>query len=252
MDATQGAGHSLVAVVTGGGTGFGRAISLSLARRGVAVAIGYSRSKREAVETLAEVRALGVVGMIFHADIANDHAVTTAFDEIDATFGRIDVLVNNAGATTFVPLDDLEALEDEHWDQALGVNLKGTFHCCRAAARVMKREGTGSIVNVASVAGIVGRGSSIPYCASKAGVLALTRSLAQVLSPTIRVNAVAPGVANSRWTADQEEFRISAANATPLGRIAEPEDVAAVVVPLALDFKHVTGQVLTVDGGITL
>jgi 3-oxoacyl-[acyl-carrier protein] reductase len=137
------------------------------------------------------------------------------------------------------------------WDRVLAVNLKGVFFCCRAAARVMRREGSGHIVNVASTAGLTGRGSSIAYCASKAGVISLTKTLAMALAPAIRVNAVAPGFVETRWTAGRDEFRARSLAGTPLERVAEPEDVADAILYLAkADF--VTGQVVVVDGGRSL
>jgi len=159
--------------------------------------------------------------------------------------------VNNAGTTFFVEHADLDALTEEMWDRMLAVNLKGVFFCCRAAVRVMRQERLGRIVNVASVAGLTGRGSSIGYCASKAGVISVTKSLALALAPEILVNAVAPGFVETRWTAGRDEFRARNLAATPLDRVAEPEDVADAILYLAkTDF--VTGQVLTVDGGRTI
>jgi 3-oxoacyl-[acyl-carrier protein] reductase len=163
----------------------------------------------------------------------------------------LDLLVNNAGTTYFVEHAELDALTEEMWDRMLAVNLKGAFFCCRAAVRVMRRQGSGRIVNVASVAGLTGRGSSIGYCASKAGMISVTKSLALALAPEILVNAVAPGFVETRWTAGRDEFRARSLAATPLERVATPEDVADAILYLAkTDF--VTGQVLTVDGGRTI
>ena len=166
-------------------------------------------------------------------------------------WSRLDVLVNNAGTTFFVDHTDLDGLTEEMWDRILAVNLKGLFFCCRAAARVMRREGSGRIVNVASVAGFTGLGSSIAYSASKAGVISVTKSLARALAPQILVNAVAPGVVETRWIAGRDEFRTRGLAGRPLERLAQPEDVADAILYLArTDF--VTGQVITVDGGRTL
>jgi len=240
-----------VALVTGGGTGIGRAASLLLAREGAAVAVNYSRSEAEAEQTAAEIRAAGGQAMAVQADVADDAAVEAMVRRVVGEWGRLDVLVNNAGMTFFIEHADLDALTEAMWDQILAVNLKGTYFCCRAAARVMRREGRGHIVNVASTAGLTGRGSSIAYCASKAGVISVTRSLTLALAPEIRVNAVAPGFVETRWTAGRDEFRASSLAATPLDRVAQPEDVAHAILFLAkTDF--VTGQVVVVDGGRSL
>jgi 3-oxoacyl-[acyl-carrier protein] reductase len=240
-----------VALVTGGGTGIGRAASLLLGREGAALAINYSRSEAEAEETAAAIRADGGRALAVQADVADDAAVEAMIRRVVQEWGRLDVLVNNAGTTFFVDHADLDALTEAMWDRILAVNLKGTFFCCRAAARIMRREGRGHIVNVASTAGLTGRGSSIGYCASKAGVISVTKSLAIALGPEILVNAVAPGFVETRWTAGKDEFRARSLAGTPLERVAQPEDVADAILFLAkTDF--VTGQVITVDGGRSL
>ncbi len=240
-----------VALVTGGGTGIGRAASLLLGREGAAVAVNYSRSEAEAEETAAAIRASGARAMAVRADVADDAAVEAMVRRVVQEWGRLDVLVNNAGTTFFVEHADLDALTEAMWDQILAVNLKGTYFCCRAAARIMRREGSGHIVNVASTAGLTGRGSSIAYCASKAGVISVTKSLAIALAPAILVNAVAPGFVETRWTAGKDEFRARSLAGTPLDRVAQPEDVADAILYLAkTDF--LTGQVITVDGGRSL
>jgi 3-oxoacyl-[acyl-carrier protein] reductase len=240
-----------VALVTGGGTGIGRAASLLLAREGAYVAVNYSRSEAEAEATAAEIREAGGRAIAVQADVAQDSAVESMIERVVGRWGRLDVLVNNAGTTVFVEHKDLDGLTEAIWDRTLAVNLKGLFFCCRAAARVMRREGRGQIVNVTSVAGLVGRGSSIAYCASKAGAISVTKSLAMALAPEIRVNAVAPGFVDTRWTAGKDEYRTLNLAKTPLERVAQPEDVAEAILYLAkTDF--VTGQVITVDGGRTL
>jgi 3-oxoacyl-[acyl-carrier protein] reductase len=240
-----------VALVTGGGTGIGRATGLLLAKEGAAVAVNYSRSEADAEATAAEIRAAGGRAMTSRADVSDDAAVEAMIQGVVKEWGRLDVLVNNAGMTYFVEHADLDALTEEMWDRMLAVNLKGVFFCCRAAARVMRQERSGRIVNVTSVAGLTGRGSSIGYCASKAGVISVTKSLAMALAPEILVNAVAPGFVESRWTAGKDQFRARSLAGTPLERVALPEDVADAILYLAkTDF--VTGQVLTVDGGRTL
>lgn len=245
------ANEQQVALITGGGTGIGRETALKLAARGVDVAVNYSRSQADADKTVREIKNIGRRAMAVRADVSDDGSVRAMIEAVLSEFGRLDILVNNAGQTTFVPLHDLEALQDSHWDQAFSVNVKGAFYCARAAAPSL-RAAKGVVVNIASIAGMTGRGSSIAYAASKAAMISLTKSLAFVLAPDVRVNAVAPGFVDSRWTEGQSDYRASALAGTPLGRLPGPEDPADVAVALALDFRHVTGQAIVVDGGATL
>jgi len=161
------------------------------------------------------------------------------------------VLVNNAGTTRFIEHTDLEALTDEVWDEILGVNLKGTFYCCRAALPLLRAH-NGSVVNVTSVAGLQGIGSSIPYAASKAALNCLTKSLARAFAPAVRVNAVAPGPVLTRWLADHMDQVQRSLEITPMGRAATPDDIADTVAFLALGTTLMTGQVVVVDGGRTM
>jgi NAD(P)-dependent dehydrogenase (short-subunit alcohol dehydrogenase family) len=243
-----------VAIVTGGGTGIGRAVSLRLARFGAkAVVVNYSRSADDAESAVRELRELGVEAVAHQADVADDAAVKRMVSACIEQFGVLDLLVNNAGTTRFIPHSDLDALTDEVWDEILRVNLKGTFYCCRAAApELAKRKG--AIVNVASIAAHRATGSSIAYAVSKAGIVQLTRALALSLAPDVRVNSVSPGLVSTRWfrsrfgddaAAAQEE---SFAKTTPARQIASAEDVAHAVVSL-LENDLVTGQDLVVDGG---
>jgi NAD(P)-dependent dehydrogenase (short-subunit alcohol dehydrogenase family) len=243
-----------VAIVTGGGTGIGRATSLQLAKSGVrAVVVNYSRSADEAESTAQELQRLGAEAITYQADVADEAMVKAMIASTVERCGRLDVLVNNAGTTHFIPHPDLDALTDAVWNDILSVNLKGTFFCCRAAAPELKKTG-GAIINVASIAAHRASGSSIVYAVSKAGVVQLTRALALALAPEVRVNSVSPGLVSSRWfskrfgekaaTAQEETF----ARATPLQRIATPEDVAQAVVSL-LQNDVITGQDLVVDGG---
>ena len=234
------------ALVTGSAT-----VAVRFAKEGFAVAINYSRSEADAQETLAEVRRQGVPAILCRASVADDSAVRAMVEQCRAEFGGLDVLVNNAGTTRFIDHANLEALTDEVWDEILGVNLKGTFYCCRAAMPPLQERG-GSIVNVTSVAGLQGDGSSIPYAASKAALNCLTKSLARVFAPRVRVNAVAPGPVLTRWLADHRERVERFVQVTPMRRAATPEDIADAVVFLALGNSLVTGQVLVVDGGRTL
>jgi 3-oxoacyl-[acyl-carrier protein] reductase len=235
-------------LVTGGATGMGRSIALRLAREGMDIAVNYSRSEKEALQTRAEVEALGVKGAVFKADVARDGQVRDMVKGVIEGFGRLDVLVNSAGVTYFVELPDLEGMKDEYWDRIYDVNVKGIFHCCRAAAGELKKR-KGSIINITSVAGFTGLGSCMAYAASKAAAVSVTKSLARVLAPEVRVNGIAPGIVMTRWVEGKEEHVKRYAEHTPLGRIAGPEDVSEVAYALLTNMGFVTGQNIIVDGG---
>src|SRR5882672_8878861 len=190
------------AVVTGGGTGVGRATALELARRGCSVLINYSKSKNEAEETAAEIAALGVKGIAVEADVADDAACRKMIETAVREFGRLDVLVNNAGTTSFIRHSDLEGVKTEDWMRLFSVNVIGAFQCARAAKEALTASGNGEIVNVSSIAGLAAIGSSIPYAASKAALNNMTVALARVFAPKVRVNAVAPGFITTRWLKD--------------------------------------------------
>jgi NAD(P)-dependent dehydrogenase (short-subunit alcohol dehydrogenase family) len=243
-----------VAIVTGGGTGIGRATSVRLAKAGAkAVVVNYARSEKDAHATSEELQSLGADAMPYRADIADESMVKAMIAATVDRFGRLDVLVNNAGTTHFIAHSDLDALTDEVWDEILGVNLKGTFYCCRAAAPELRKT-KGAIVNVGSIAAYRASGSSIAYAVSKAGLLQLTRGLALSLAPDVRVNSVSPGLVSTRWfrqrfgedaaSAQEESF----VQATPLKRIARPDHVAHAVMAL-LENDLLTGQDIVVDGG---
>lgn len=240
-----------VALVTGSATGIGRAVAVRFAKEGLAVAVNYSRSENEARETLAEVEKLGVPGLLCKASVADEAAVNVMIERCVQELGGLDVLVNNAGTTRFIEHTNLDAVTNEVWDEILGVNLKGTFFCSRAALPHLQTSG-GSIVNVTSVAGLQGHGSSIPYAASKAAVNCMTKSLARAFGPKVRVNAVAPGPVLTRWLADHMDHVARSLSITPMGRAAVPEDIADAVYFLALGTNLMTGQVVVVDGGRTM
>ena len=240
-----------VALVTGSATGVGRACAVRVAKLGYAVGVNYSKSVAEAEETADLVRACGVPVLVHRANIGDDTQVRGMLAAVESTFGGLDVLVNNAATTHFVPHADLDALTDAIWDEILQVNLKGTFYCCRAAMPLLKAR-KGNIVTVSSVAGLTGQGSSIPYCASKAAVNALTQSLARAFGPDVRVNAVAPGPILTRWLAGRETQIEKYLESAPLKRAADPDDVADVVLFLANGTSLMTGQVVVVDGGRTM
>ncbi len=240
-----------VALVTGSATGIGRAVAWSMAERGYDIAVNYSRSKAEAEETADGVRSRGAAVIVQEANVAVDSAVRAMVDRTVSELGGLDVLVNNAATTYFIPHNDLDSLTDQVWDDIFNVNLKGTFWACRAAMPHLKSR-RGNIVNIASVAGVAGSGSSIAYAASKGAVITLTKSLARAFAPDVRVNAVAPGPVQTRWLADHQDMVAQAMQSTPLKRPATAEDIAAVTVFLADETTLMTGQVLIADGGRTM
>ncbi len=245
------------ALVTGGATGVGRATALALAGLGCNVAVNYSRSRAEAEETVAEVRRAGVNGVAIQADVARDADCRRLVSETTRELGGLHVLVQSAGVTSFIPHGELDRVGDDDWNRILEVNLKGPFQCARAAREPMLEAGGGAIVNVSSIAGIAGVGSSIPYCASKAALNNLTITLARALAPKIRVNAVAPGFITGRWLsgglgAAYEPVKKAMESRAPLARVCDPEDVAAAILGFVTGSDLVTGQVLVVDGGLLI
>lgn len=237
------------ALITGAGTGIGRSIALRLAAAGAHIAINYSRSKKEALETQKTVKESGVRSLVYKADVADDGQVRAMVRETIKKLGRLDILVNNAGVTYFVDHADLEGLKEEYWDRIMGVNVKGMFFCCRAAAEELKKR-KGCILNITSIAGLTGLGSSIAYAASKAAAISLTKSLARAMAPEVRVNSIAPGVVLTRWVEGQEDHVQRLADGSPMGRIATAEDVSEVAFALITQAGFVTGQSIVVDGGM--
>ncbi|KRF43785.1 SDR family NAD(P)-dependent oxidoreductase [Paenibacillus sp. Soil787] len=240
-----------VALVTGGGTGIGRATCLALAERGAIVGVNYSRSKADAEETAQIINLNGGRAIAVQADVSQDKEVREMVDTLVQQFGTIDLLVNNASITRHIPFDDLEAVTEEVWDELYGVNVKGMFNCARAVAPYMKMNKQGAIVNLGSIAGQTGLGSSLPYVVSKAAIHGLTKSLARALAPDIRVNCVAPGAVATRWWAGREEHMKRLAPNLLLQRISTPEDIAQFICA-ALEQEAMTGQIITVDSGQTL
>lgn len=239
-----------VAIVTGGGTGIGRATSLALAKRGAIVAVNYSRSQSEAEETVQQIIAEGGQAIAIQADVSKDQEARGMVNDVAEQFGTIDLLVNNASITRHIPMNDLEAVTDDIWDELIDVNVKGMFYCARAVASYMKNN-AGAIVNVGSIAGTTGLGSSLPYAVSKSAVHGLTKSLARALAPNIRVNCIAPGAVATRWWAGREEQMNKLAPRLLLQSISTPEDIASMICG-ALEQEALTGQIITVDSGQTL
>jgi 3-oxoacyl-[acyl-carrier protein] reductase len=243
-----------VVLVTGSATGIGRECAVRFAKQGFDVVVNYSRSEAEARETLKLVEAAGARGLLIQCDVGSDAAVREMFAAIDAKFGRLDVLVNNAGTTWFIDHKKLDELTEEKWDRILQVNLKGPFFCVRAAVPLLRKAGGGAVVSVSSVAGISGEGSSIAYAASKGALNTMTRSLARSLGPEIRVNAVCPGPVDTRWlraVMSEEELAKRTAG-YPMQRPAYPEDIADAILYLATGTTLTTGQCVVVDGGRTM
>jgi NAD(P)-dependent dehydrogenase (short-subunit alcohol dehydrogenase family) len=234
-----------VALVTGAGRRMGRVIALTLARAGANVAVNYSRSRAEALETVREIQALGVDSLAIRADVSKPGEVRALFRAVEKRFARLDILVNNAGVFFQRKWDQLT---EKDWDKILAVNLKGPFFCAQAAARLMMRRKRGTIVNVSSLGGLEAWPSYTHYCASKAGLIMVTRCLAKALAPHIRVNSVAPGSIlfpheeRSTWTEN-------VLKTTPLQKAGRPEDIAEMVLYLVTRGDFITGQVFAVDGG---
>ena len=243
-----------VALVTGSATGVGRACVLQFAARGYDVVVNYSRSEAEAEQTAAEAEKLGATVLVVCCDVSKDDKDRAMINKIETKFGRLDVVVNNAATTNFIKHSDLEGLTESMWDRMLAVNLKGAFFVTRAAAQLLQAGDGGAVVNVSSVAGITGRGSSIAYCATKGALNTMTKSLARVLAPKVRVNAVCPGPINSRWIKEgNPKWNLEKMVADyPIPKASEPDDIADAVLFFACGSSMATGQVLSIDGGQTL
>lgn len=243
-----------VALVTGSATGVGRASAVRFAKHGYDVVVNYSKSEDEARETCEMVSAMGQQALLFQCDISDEALVSKMVAHIDETFGRLDVLVNNAGCTFPVPHDQLDEMSTDKWDRILDVNVKGTFFVTRVCVPLLRKGTKASVVNVSSVAGLAGMGSSIAYCASKGAINTMTKSLARVLAPEIRVNAVCPGPIDTRWLRDwlSEEQITEFTSQYPIPRCSTPEDIADTIDYLARGTSMTTGQCLVVDGGRTM
>lgn len=245
-----------VAIVTGSATGLGAAVALRLAAQGARTVINYTKSLKEAEETLAQAKAAGADAILGQGDIASDEdcrrIAKLAFDR----WGRIDILVNNAGTTKFADHANLDALSADDFMNIYKTNVVGAFQMIRACAPHLRASGFGRVVNISSVAGVYGIGSSVAYAASKGALNTMTLSLARALAPEIRVNAVCPGFIGTRWFSDRfgpETYaRIVENNAqmTPLHRAGTPDDIAeAVVFFCGEGARHITGETLLSDAG---
>jgi len=241
-----------VAVVTGAGRGIGHAIALRLAKEGARVA-SVSRTEANAQKTADEINAARAdAAKAYAVDVADQAAVQKAAEQIFADFGRVDILVNNAGVTR----DGLSMrMSMDDWDTVLNTNLKGAFNFTQAVMRPMIKQRSGRIINISSIAGLIGNAGQANYAASKAGLIGLTKTLARELARRgITVNAVAPGLIETDMTTVlSDEIRQNILKNVPLGKLGEPDDIAGAVAYLAsAEAKYITGQVLTVDGGMVM
>lgn len=241
-----------VALVTGSSRGLGRATALELARRGHAVAVHYVRGEDAANEVVAEATAFGGTAAAFGADVAHPDATKNLLEQVEATLGPVDVLVNNAGITR----DTLAMrMKDEDWDAVIDTNLSGAFRLARGVLRGMLKRRFGRIVNVSSVVGLMGNAGQANYVAAKAGLIGLTKALAREVSARgVTVNAVAPGFIESDMTAGLDEtLREAYLQQIPAGRFGEPADIAHAIAFLASDEAgYITGQTLSIDGGMVM
>ena len=244
-----------VVVVTGSSSGVGAACARQLAERGCHVVINYASNEDGAEKTAAQCRELGVEVEVVRADVAEDGDCRHLAAAVEARWGRLDSLVNNAGVTKFCDHHDLDGLDKDDFLRIYGVNAVGPYQMARAAAPLMRRGGCGSIVNVASIAGLMGIGSSIAYAASKGALITLGLSLARVLGPEIRVNTVCPGFIDGDWLAQgmgEERYARTKAHLqknTPLRMTMTAETVAEAILHFLGGAAGVTGETLIVDGG---
>jgi 3-oxoacyl-[acyl-carrier protein] reductase len=238
------------ALVTGGGTGIGRATALLLAHRGHAVAVNYSRSAADAESVVDEITRAGGRALAVQADVADDAATRAMVERVRSELGAVRLLVANAGTTEHLAMDDLDGATDDIFERLYRINVLGAWHAARAAADDLRAH-SGAVVTIGSIAGTRGVGSSVPYAVSKAALHGLTRSMAHALAPHVRVNCVAPGLVLTRWWAGQEERAAGLVGATLTQRPTGPEDIAKVVVDVA-EAEAMTGQIVTVDAGQTL
>ena len=248
-----------VAIVTGSATGLGAAVALRLADQGCNVVINYTKSEAEAKETQAACQAKGVEAILGQGDVGEDADCRRIVQQAVDKWGRVDVLANNAGGTKFADHAKLDELNAEDFLWIYKVNVVGAYQMIRACEPHMKKAGKGSVVNISSIAGVTGIGSSVAYAASKGALNTMTLSLARSLAPVIRVNAVCPGFIGTRWFSDRfgtqtfEGIKRQQEETTPLRRAGTPEDIAAAVVFFCGEGSdHITGETLITDAGLHL
>ena len=244
------------ALVTGGATGIGRSAVLAVAKAGYDVAINYASSAKAAKEVAALAQAMGAQTMLLACDVSDETAVRAMMAQVEAQFGRLDALVNNAGTTAKWKVKDLESLDLAEWDRTFAVNVRGLFQVTRAAVPLLRKGSNPSIVNTASIVGLRPGPQPLPYAASKAAVVNMTKTLAWNLGPEIRVNAVAPGWMEGEWMERMlgdkyDDLMGKRAKLTPLKRCVTAEDVAETMMSLIQGNRFVTGEIIVIDGGFT-
>ena len=244
------------ALVTGAATGIGRAAALALARAGYDVAINYSSSEKAARMTAAEAEKAGAKTLLVQCDVSDEAGVRKMLEKVKRAFGRLDVLVNNAGTTAAWKPKDLDTLSLEEWDRVFAVNVRGLFQVTRASLPLLRNGTNPCVINTASIVGLRPGPQPLPYAASKAAVVNLTKTLAWNLGPDIRVNAVAPGWMEGDWMKrmlkeNYDELMGKRAKATPLKRVVTADDVAETIMSLVQSNRFVTGEVIVIDGGFT-
>jgi 3-oxoacyl-[acyl-carrier protein] reductase len=247
-----------VCIVTGAGTGTGAACAVQLAKKGCRVVVNYSKSEVEARDTVRACEAAGGEALLGRGDVASDADCRALAHAALQKWGRIDALINNAGITKFAAVSDLDALDAGDFQRLYAVNVIGPYQMIRACAPAMKRQGAGAIVNISSISGVLGIGSSTAYVASKGALNAMTLALARGLAPEIRVNAVCPGLIETRWhtarysAEEYAKFKANYEKTVPLAKAAKPDDVAEAALWLLEGAGLVTGETILVDGGLHL
>ncbi len=233
------------AIITGSSRGIGRAIAIALAENGYSVVVNYDRDEMAASHTVDAIKEIGADVLSIKADVSWKEDAENLINRVMDEWGRIDVLVNNAG---ILPNPrKIEEISDQEWERVMGINLKGAFYCSRAVVPYMKKQRSGNIVNISSVAGKEGGTVGAHYAASKAGMIGLTKALAKELAQyNIRVNAVAPGPVDTEFL--PEDLKAKLSKLSLLGRIAKPEEVAHAVLFL-IENEHITGETINVNGG---
>jgi 3-oxoacyl-[acyl-carrier protein] reductase len=246
--------HGKTILVTGGSRGIGKAMCIAFAQEGANIILNYATDHDKAQKALEELKQYSKKVKIFQADVSSPTQVAEMFKFIDKNFDSIDVLINNAGWTRYIPHQKLNLLSSDLFTQILDVHLKGTFLCSVEAIKRMEKNKTESvIINIASTAAFSGMGSNIAYCAAKAGVVNMTKSMARAFGPKIRVNCIAPGLTETEMTASgPKEYLKENIKHTPLKRIATPIDVSNMALNLVDNMNFVTGQTIVVDGGKSL
>jgi len=247
-----------VAIITGASSGVGAALARKLAANDVKVVVNYARSKAGAEATVAAVEAAGGQAIKFRADVSDDLQCIALVQKTIEEYGQLDILVNNAGTTTYVEHKNLDLLSDAVWESTLRTNLMGPFYMSRAALPELIKRGGGEIVMTSSIAGLTTNGSSMAYCASKAALNSLTRTLAKAIGEhNVRVNAICPGLINGKWASEGwgerwEDVIAFAEGSAPLGKVSTPEDIADSIMSVITGTDLMTGQIITVDGGFTI